>query len=379
VKPLPLFPVTTVGSWPRPPAVLDAQRRLRRGELDRGGFDRIADAAIAHVVRAQEDAGCDIITDGELRRDNFYSFVAQKFDGVRLMTLAEMLDVVEDKAGFERLLQTLDVPAYSISNPTCVGRLARRESLAVDDLRFLRCLTGRPIKVTLPGPYLLTRAMFVAEVTRGTYATKEDLAEDVVRLLHEEVAALAAEGADFVQLDEPVLTELAFAPTNTRTFMCAALAARKDPAEELEFAVGLINRVVEGLSPLRTGVHVCRGNWSRDETTLLSGGYQPLAPYLQRLQVTQLVLEYATERAGELVALPGKELGLGVVNPRADRVETVADVRRAIEAALAHFQPGQIFLNPDCGFGTFSSRPMNSGAVAAAKIRVMAEAAAALR
>ena len=80
----------------------------------------------------QEDIGCDIVTDGELRRDNFYSFVSQKLAGVRLMTLAEMLDVVEDKAGFERLLQTLDVPAYSISSPICVGKLERREPVTVE-------------------------------------------------------------------------------------------------------------------------------------------------------------------------------------------------------------------------------------------------------
>ena len=72
------------------------------------------------------------------------------------------------------------------------------------------------------------------------------------------------------------MTELAFAPGRTRTFMCAALAARRDPAEELELAVSLINRVVDGFDGVRTGVHVCRGNWSRDESTLLAGGYQPL-------------------------------------------------------------------------------------------------------
>jgi 5-methyltetrahydropteroyltriglutamate--homocysteine methyltransferase len=379
MKPLPLFPVTTVGSVPRPPGVLDAQRRLRRGQIARAEFDRVADEAIADVVARQEDAGCDIVTDGELRRDNFYSFVAQKFDGVQLMTLAEMLDVVEDKVSFERLLQTLDVPAYSISNPVCTGRLARREPLAVDDLRFLRRHTGRAIKVTLPGPYLLTRAMFVAEVTRAAYPTKEHLAEDVVRALREEVLALAEEGADFVQLDEPVLSELAFAPANTRTFMCAALAARKDPAEELEFAVALINRVIAGVPNVRTGVHVCRGNWSRDEATLLRGGYQPLAPYLQRLDATQLVLEYATERAGGVLPFPGKELGLGVVNPRVDAVESAPDIRRSVEQALTCFAPEQIFLNPDCGFGTFSGRPVNSAAIAMAKVRAMAAAAADLR
>jgi 5-methyltetrahydropteroyltriglutamate--homocysteine methyltransferase len=379
VSELPLFPVTTVGSWPRSPEVLEAQRQWRRGRLPRAEFERVADRAIVDCVRTQVRAGCDIVTDGELRRDNFYSFVAQKLAGVQLMTLAEMLEVVEDKAGFERLLQTLDVPAYSISSPTCVGRLARREPLALDDARFLRRQTDRPIKVTLPGPYLLTRAMYLPEVTRASYATKEDLAEDVVALLREELAALAAEGVDFVQLDEPVLTELAFAPERTRTFMCAALAARKDPAEELAFAVSLINRVVDGARGVRTGVHVCRGNWSRDESTLLTGSYRAMASSLDRMRVTQLVLEYATERAGELIAFPGKEIGLGVVNPRTDTVESSADIARAVERALRAYEPRQIFLNPDCGFGTFSNRPMNVPSVAEAKLQAMAEAARSLR
>jgi 5-methyltetrahydropteroyltriglutamate--homocysteine methyltransferase len=376
---LPLFPVTTVGSWPRPREVSAALHAYRRRDISRAEFDRTADDAVREVVRLQELAGCDLITDGELRRDNFYSFVATRLEGVKLMTLSEMIDVIEDKAGFERMLQTLDVPAYSISNPTCVGRIRRREALAVDDLRFLRLHTSRPVKVTLPGPYLLTRAMFVAEVTRGVYPTKEDLAVDVVAILREELAALAAEGADFVQLDEPVLSEVAFAPGNTRTFMCAALAARKDPAAELEFAVSLINQVVEGVSGIRTGVHVCRGNWSRDETTLLRGGYGPLAPFLARLNVNQLVLEYATDRAGDLLPFPGKEIGLGTVNPRTDRVESAAEIRQRVEDALKVYPPECVFLNPDCGFGTFASRPMNSAEVAFAKMKAMAEAAAELR
>jgi 5-methyltetrahydropteroyltriglutamate--homocysteine methyltransferase len=376
---LPLFPVTVVGSWPRPPAVLAAQRSWRQGRTGRAAFERAADDAIRDAIALQERAGVDIVSDGEIRRDNFYSFVATKVDNVRLMTLSEMLDVVEDKAGFERLLQTLDVPAYAISNPTCVGPIARREPLAADDVVFVRRYTDRPIKATLPGPYLLTRAMFVPEVTRAAYAAKEDLAADVVRLLRDEVAELAAAGADFIQLDEPVLSELAFAPGRTRTFMCAALAARKDPAEELELAVSLIDAVASAAGDVRIGVHVCRGNWSRDESTLLSGGYYPLAPYLQRLQVDQLVLEYATERAGDLVRFDGKELGLGVVNPRTDGIESPADIRRTIEQALELYPPERLFLNPDCGFATFSSRPMNEPAIAFEKLRAIATAARELR
>jgi 5-methyltetrahydropteroyltriglutamate--homocysteine methyltransferase len=379
VNDLPLFPVTCVGSWPRAPELLRAGRLRFQGRVGAERFANLADRSVLEAIRLQEDAGVDIITDGEQRRDNFYSFVAEKLDGVRLMTLAEILDVVDDRAGFERILQTLDVPAYSISNPTCVGRISRREPLALDELEFVREHTDKPIKITLPGPYLLTRAMFVPEVTQRTYETKEALAEDVVCVLRDEIADLIAAGADFIQLDEPVLTELVFARGQTRTFMCAALAATKDPEAELELAVSLINRVLEGIEDVRTGVHICRGNWSRDEGTLLKGSYAPLKGYLERLSVRQLVLEYATERAGDLVPVGGKEIGLGVVNPRSERVETPAEIREAVGRALEHWPAEAIFLNPDCGFGTFSARPLNTPDVAFRKLRAMAEAAQELR
>jgi 5-methyltetrahydropteroyltriglutamate--homocysteine methyltransferase len=371
--------VTTVGSWPRSPDLQRALARKQRGMLAAQEFDRIADAAVQEALRAQESAGCDIVTDGEQRRDNFYSFVAEKLDGVRLMSLAEMLGVVEDKEGFRRILDTLDVPAFSIHNPTCVGKLRRRRPLAVDEYAFLRQHTDRSIKVPLPGPYILTRAMWVKEVTREFYPTKEDLGEDVVAVLREEAFALREAGADFVQFDEPVLTELVFTQGQTRTFMCAALAARKDPAEELEFAVELVNRVVKGLDGVRTGIHICRGNWSQNEDTLLRGSYRPLLPYLERMQVRQLVLEYATPRAGDLVAVGDKELGLGVVNPRTSEVESPDAIVARVKEALLHLPAEQIFLNPDCGFGTFASRPMNAPDVARAKLESVSRAAERLR
>jgi 5-methyltetrahydropteroyltriglutamate--homocysteine methyltransferase len=377
---LPLFPVTTVGSWPRSADLLRAQKLRRAGRLSDADWDAKADAAVVDVLRLQETAGVDLVTDGEQRRDNFYSFVADKLAGVRLMTMVEMLDVVEDKAGFERILRTLDVPAYSLSNPTCVGRISRKAPLAVDELRFLRRHTDRPVKIPLPGPYLLTRAMFVPEVTRRVYARKEDLAEDVVSILRAEIEDLVAEGADFVQLDEPVLTEVVFTAGQTRTFMCASLAAGGDPAEELELAVGLVGRVLEpAAGRIRTGLHVCRGNWSKDETTLLRGSYHPLVPWFDRMKVDQLVLEYATERAGDLLRFPGKSLGLGVVNPRSDRVETPDEIRAAVERALTHYPAADLFLNPDCGFGTFSNSPVAATDVAFRKVEAMVAAARRLR
>jgi 5-methyltetrahydropteroyltriglutamate--homocysteine methyltransferase len=379
VSALPIFPVTTVGSWPRSPELLRALRERRRGAITADQFRAIARVGVREALRAQVEAGVDLVTDGEQTRDNFYSFVADKLDGVRLMTLAEMFDIVEDKEGFRQLLDTLDVPAFSISNPTCVGEIRLREPLAVDDLHHLRGLTDRPIKVTLPGPYLLTRAMWVPEASRDHYPDKEAFGDRVVEILRGEVEALARAGADFIQLDEPVLTELVFSQGKTRTFMCAALAARKDPQEELEFAVSMISRVLEGAGDVRTGLHVCRGNWSRDESTLLSGSYAPLASWFERIPVRQLVLEYATPRAGEVVSAGGKELGLGVVNPRSDEVETPARICERVRSAMSVVPAERLFLNPDCGFGTFAARPMNTSDVAARKLAVMVEAARTLR
>ncbi|HRJ79054.1 MAG TPA: cobalamin-independent methionine synthase II family protein [Planctomycetota bacterium] len=374
-----MFPVTMVGSWPRPAELLRAQKAKRAGKLSAAEFDRLADAAVLEVLRLQDEAGVDVVTDGEQRRDNFYSFAADKLSGVKLMTLAEMLDIIEDKAGFEQILKTLDVPAYSLSNPTCVGRIERKAPLALDELRFLRRHTSKPVKIPLPGPYLLTRAMFVKEASRPTYASKEELSVDVVRVLRAEMADLVRDGADFIQFDEPVLTEVVFSGGKTRTFMCASLAAGGDPKVELEFAVTLMNQVLEGFEQVQTGLHICRGNWSQDESTLLRGNYAPLKPWLERLKVKQLVLEYATERAGDVMRFEGKQLGLGCVNPRTPRVESEEEILAQAQRALEHYEPGQIWLNPDCGFGTFSNSPVNSGNVAAAKMKALAGAARRLR
>ena len=190
------------------------------GRITPAEFDAVADDEVRRCVAIQEDAGVDIVVDGELRRDNFYSFITDKVDGTRLMSLAEMLDTVEDKAAFEEMLQTLDAPAFAIRNPTCIGKLKRREPLAADEFRFTRSLTDKPVKVTLPGPYLLTRAMWVTAHSTAAYGDKPVMAEDVIAILREELEELVQSGADFVQFDEPVLTEIVHASdAKRRTFM----------------------------------------------------------------------------------------------------------------------------------------------------------------
>lgn len=134
---------------------------------------------------------------------------------------------------------------------------------------------------------------------------------------------------------------------------------------------------------IRIGVHICRGNWSKDEDVLLRGDYARLLPALERMGIHQFVLEYATPRAGDIEvvgkALSDRELGLGVVNPRTDEVETVEAIVAKAEQALQFYRPEQLFLNTDCGFGCFAGRSVNIEEVAYKKLCAIVEAAKVLR
>ncbi len=381
----PLYPTTVVGSWPRPAYLLDALRKHNKGQMGWKEFNEVADRAVLEAVEYQEEAGLDIVSDGEQRRDNFYSFVVEKLEGVRLMSLAEIMDVVEDKASFEAILKAADAPAWAIHNPTVVGKVKPKMRLALDEYEFLRKHTKKQIKVPLPGPYILTRSMWVKGITDKVYASQEELAADLVDILRDELVALRDAGCDFVQFDEPVLTDVVFnRAVKERTFMCASMSEHSgDPQKELLLATRMMNSITEGVDGVRTGVHICRGNWTRQEVSLLKGSYEPLVPTMMGMNVDQLVLEYATPRAGELGAFAHnprqKEIGLGVANPRSDDVETVESIVERVKDARRFFDPQQIFLNPDCGFGTFAERPMNPADVAYKKLAAMVQAAHELR
>jgi 5-methyltetrahydropteroyltriglutamate--homocysteine methyltransferase len=144
-----------------------------------------------------------------------------------------------------------------------------------------------------------------------------------------------------------------------------------------------MNRVVGGIEGVRRGVHVCRGNWSRREDVHLQGNYGPMLPHLVQMDVDQLVLEMATPRAGEIEVFKEygneKEIGVGVVNPRSDDIEDPATIVGRAEQFLQYFDPDKIFLNPDCGFGTFAERSLNPPEVITAKLRSISTAARELR
>lgn len=380
---LPLFPVTVVGSWPRPPELIQALRRRQAAEISAAEFDAVADQAALAAVRSQEAAGTDLLSDGEQRRDNFYSYVVGKIAGMQLMPVSQLLDYARDRARLEETLRALDVPAFAIKSPIVTAKIAAPAGLSRDELAFLKQNTDRPVKIPLPGPYMLTRSSWFEGLSDKVYPRPEDLARDVVAILREETIALRDAGADFIQYDEPILTQVVLGEESSETFMCAALPQRRDPTTELEFALRLMNEVTEGIEGIKTGVHICRGNWSRREDVLLTGNYGPLLPYLVQMNVDQLVLECATPRAGEMEVFKEyaneKEIGFGVVNPRTDELETTAQIVARVKEMLAYFDPDKIYLNPDCGFGTFAERNINSLEGAFRKMQAITAAAQELR
>jgi 5-methyltetrahydropteroyltriglutamate--homocysteine methyltransferase len=378
-----LFPVTVVGSWPRPAWLIQSLRKRQAGEISAAEFNTVADKAVLECLRAQEEAGVDILTDGEQRRDNFYSFVVEKLGGMKLMKVSELMDYMKDRARYEEVLRALDVPAFAIKSPIVVEKLSEKDGLSLDEMSFVKKNTNRKIKIPLPGPYMLTRSSWFEGLSDKVYPTPEKLSEDVVSILRKEIAALRDLGVDFIQLDEPILSQIIYGAESTETFMCSALPNRREPTEELELAVRLMNETVKGFDDVKFGVHICRGNWSRKEEVLLKGNYGPMLPYLMQMNIDQLVLEFATPRAGELEVFKEyqneKEIGLGVVNPRTDNIETPEEIAARVRELTAFYDPEKIYLNPDCGFGTFAERNVNNAEVATKKLKSISEAAKILR
>lgn len=383
-----LFNTALIGSMPRGKEILMARRKLSAGLIDNASYEKLIDEKTKEVVRLQEDLDVDIITSGEIDRDNYVSFISEKLGGVSQMSMAEMLDYVDDKREFENILNTLDVPASSIKNAICTGKLEYKGDIVASELQKLKSFTNRPVKITMPGPYLVTRSMWLAKVSSNYYDSKEDLGEDVIKIFKKEITKLQKIGVDVIQFDEPVLTEIVFTEGRPRTFMCASLSQRKDPTEELEFATHLIKSVMEGIDKDKSiaSMHVCRGNWSKDESILLTGPYTPLLDLFTNINADLLSLEFSTPRAGEIKSLLADErlrnkiiLGLGVLNPRFDEKEDVDVIYNRAKEALAFIDKENLWLNPDCGFATFSNRPVNEYENIRAKVGAMIKARDRLR
>lgn len=382
------FLVSLLGSMPRSKKLLTAKRKLNKGNIDLKTYQEILDEEIKYVVELQENNYIDIITSGELNRDNYVSFIAERLNGVTMMSMADMFDYIEDKKGFEQILEILDVPAISIKNAICTGKVKYNKPLVADEMIELKKLTDKKIKATLPGPYLITRSMWLPALSKQYYDNKDSLGEDIIKILKEEIDSLAKIGVDVIQFDEPVLTEVVFSEGKTRSFMCAALSEKKDPTEELKFATKLIKSVIDYAKKkgVLVSLHVCRGNWSRDESILLTGPYTPLLPLFEETLPNILTLEFSTPRAGEISSLLNSDLirnncilGLGVMNPRTDDIEPLENILARVEEVMKYIPKERIWLNPDCGFATFANRPVSTMEIIDKKLARLNEAKNTLR
>jgi len=378
---VPALAVMGIGSWPRPRWMIEAMHDYVQGRLDEPSFQDTANDAVRLVVAAQERAGVDVMTDGEQRRDSYASFVATRLDGCQLVPLIDLLPLVDHPEEFEAELRALDVPAGDVRHPGVFGPIRRTRTIVDHELDFMRGLTEKPIKIALPGPYLLTRTMWMECISEQVYASREQIAGDIVRALREEVVDLLDGGAALVQLDEPVLSEVVFSGAkNKRSFMCGALSESLGPEHELGFARDLMNAVVEGLPKERIALHVCRGNWTPDESVALAGSYAPLVDTLARMNVGAYLLEMCTPRAGEMEILrqlpADARIGVGVVNQKHIDAEAVDDVAAKIGHAIDLFGRERVLLHPDCGFATFADNPICSATSAEAKLGVIKRAAA---
>ncbi|MEE3627763.1 hypothetical protein UCD39_27950 [Nitrospirillum sp. BR 11752] len=377
---VPPLAVMGIGSWPRPRWMVEAMHAHVEGRLAEQAFHETADDAVRLAMAAQERAGVDVVTDGEQRRDSYASFVASRLDNCQLIPLTDLLPLVDDPEEFAAELRALDIPAGEVRHPAVFGPLVRSRPLVAHEVDFARTVTEKPVKVALPGPYLLTRTMWMECISDQAYDSREALAQDIVRVLREELADLLDAGAALIQFDEPVLSEVVFAGAkNKRSFMCGALSESLGPDHELGFARDLLNAVLAGFPRERTALHVCRGNWTPDESVALSGSYAPLISTLSQVRVGAYLLEMCTPRAGEmevLRALPDDaRLGVGVVNQKHAAVEETDAVAARIAQAIDLFGRERVLLHPDCGFATFADNPICAGGTAQDKLAAIARAA----
>jgi 5-methyltetrahydropteroyltriglutamate--homocysteine methyltransferase len=335
-----LFPTSLVGSYPQPDWLIDRERlrhrfppRVRARELWRVGPEYLAEAqddASQLAIRAQERAGLDILTDGEIRRESYSNRFATALDGVDI-----------DNPG-----TALDRSGHPNPVPRVTGPIRRRHPVEVGDLAFLRANTSRTVKITVPGPFTMAQ-----QAQNDHYASTEDLAFGYAEAVNEEVRDLFAAGADIVQLDEPYLQ------------------ARPDEARR--YGVKVLNRALAGVTGT-TAVHLCFGYAAiiHDRPS----GYSFL-PELAAADCDQVSIETAQSGldCSVLSELDGKTIILGVLNLGDETVEDAEQVAARVRRALPYVPAERVVLAPDCGM-KYLPRDSASG-----KLAAMTAAAALLR
>ena len=331
-----------VGSLLRPPELLEARERRDRGELDQPGFKRIEDAAVDAALRLQEEAGLEVVTDGEMRRLSFQSQLVEAVDGFGDWDLDAFLwgEWHSDELGD----MNIERPPLAV-----VSTLRRRRFLSAEEFTYARGRTDRVLKLTLPSPSLFAN-FYDPERSRGAYASLEDFLGDVAQILREEVEELVRLGATYIQLDAPHYP-LLLDPTYREFY-----ESRGWPADRwLDLGLELDNLVIGDYPGATFSMHLCRGN--QVSRWLVEGGYDWIAERLfPRVAARRLLLEYDDARSGSfepLRAVPEDKIAvLGLVTTKSRRRETVAELAARVERASAFCPLDRLALSPQCGFAT---------------------------
>ena len=319
----PLFPTSVVGSMPRPAFVRDLISG--RAAVSPEEYRARMESAVRYVVALQEQAGLDVVTDGEWWRKSYIGVIADMAHGFELSTNPA------DGRPWTVVVDTLA--------PKTPGVISR-------EVAFQRSITSRKIKATLPSPALLGERMWDAEKSKKAYPTREEFVRDCVPILRKELELLKGEGTHIVQIDDPHLC----------LFVDPEFRSRfPDPDKAADFAVEQVNRLVDGITGVRLAVHLCRraGARVRGEKQH-AGGYDPILNHLNRLKVHHLTMEFTAPGAGEFSVLKNLredlEIGLGCVSCHPGQVDSADTIVERARKACEHVAPGRITLNPDCGF-----------------------------
>ncbi|MDE0026437.1 MAG: cobalamin-independent methionine synthase II family protein [Spirochaetaceae bacterium] len=345
------FTTSVVGSMPRSTFVRDLLGAEER--LDAGEYRRAMDAAVCYIVRLQEHAGLDVVTDGEWRRRSYIGVIAE---------LAH---------GFELGTNPVDGRPWTV----VVDRLAPKQpGFIAGEISFLRGITDRQVKATLPSPALLGERMWDAGLSARAYPTRESFVRDCVPVLRRELELIRDAGADIAQIDDPHLC----------LFVDPVVRAGFDDADRAaDFSVDMVNEVVDGIEGIHTAVHLCRraGARARGEE-VFSGGYGPIVGQLNRLRVQHLTMEFTAPQAGDVEVLrllrDDLEIGLGCVSVTPGQVDSPEEIVGRVEQALRHVPAERITLNPDCGFAPGSAAEVSIDEVYA-KLKNQVAAAQLLR
>ncbi len=333
-----------VGSLLRPPGLKKARERRAAGGLSDREFKRIEDRAVDEAVRLQEEAGLEVVTDGEMRRESFQSQLTEAVEGFGEHTIDAFL--WGDWRG------DATVGDKNVARPRTLGvtgKLRRRRHLSVEEFVYLRARTNVTPKVTLPSPSLFAN-FWSPEVSRAAYPTLDAFLEDVARILREEVDELVRLGATYVQLDAPQYPLLL--ERRTRRFY---EERGWDLSRWLSRGVELDNHVIGARPGVTFGFHLCRGN--QGSRWLSSGSYEAIAPAIfPNVNADRLLLEYDDERSGGFEPLrhvpDDKTVVLGLVTTKTPRRETPDDLEASVREAARHFPLENLAVSPQCGFST---------------------------